>query len=241
MTDVVLRDTTLCSIVRDEAMNPAGGVRRFLRSVMPHVEEGVVVDTGSCSREGTREILDESAREFSHLRVYDLNGKFEGYAQARNFALSYVKTKRVLVLDADEILTQNGFDALNYFMEGQIVNAISFEFIDVYSDWIDKSDFGHNPRLFNKEGNKYFNSSRMWCGEYLENSKLIEQRYTNVKIFHFRSFYKARAIKERNWYTNTPSCSSVGPSKVEGFNQWKKFNPKRNNYKASELDVPESL
>lgn len=36
---VVLKDISLCAIIRDEMMNPAGGITRFVNSHVPFVEE----------------------------------------------------------------------------------------------------------------------------------------------------------------------------------------------------------
>ena len=42
-----LPNTSLCAIVRDEVINPAGEIADFLETILPFVEEAVVVDTGS--------------------------------------------------------------------------------------------------------------------------------------------------------------------------------------------------
>ena len=95
---IVLKDTSLCTIVRDEIDNPAGGVVDFVDSVMPYVEEGVVLDTGST--DGTRGALEDLQKKYSNLRVFDR--AFDGFASSRNYALRGVRTKRAFVLDADD-------------------------------------------------------------------------------------------------------------------------------------------
>lgn len=69
MSELMMPDVSLCAIVRDEAMNPAGGVVKFIDAHMPYVEEGVVVDTGSI--DGTREILEEMQAKYPHLKIFD--------------------------------------------------------------------------------------------------------------------------------------------------------------------------
>lgn len=57
---LVLPNTSLCSIVRDELMNPAGGIKDFMECIVPYVERAVIVDTGSL--DGTREVLEEAKK-----------------------------------------------------------------------------------------------------------------------------------------------------------------------------------
>src|SRR3989344_6201306 len=95
-----LQDITLTMIVRDELMNPAGGLLPMLEYHLPHFPEAVVLDTGSV--DGTRQLLEEMRREYPQLGVYDAT--FEGYGPARNTANGYVKTKYTLMLDADEMI-----------------------------------------------------------------------------------------------------------------------------------------
>jgi len=154
----VLKDTSLCAIVRDEKMNPAGGVERFLRCHLPYVEEAVVVDTGSV--DGTREILDQMTKEFSHLKVYDT--KFEGFAQARNVSLEKVKTKWALVLDADELIEPASFERVSDGLKR--VNSSKLEGLKFFMQRITHSgpvmpdSSLHNPRLFNAQlGFRYMN------------------------------------------------------------------------------------
>ena len=101
-SSIILEDVSLCAIVRDEKMNPAGGIQRFIESHVPFVEEAVIVDTGS--KDGTREILEELESRYSNLRIFD--HPFDGYGPSRNYSLEKANCKYVLVLDADELLTQ---------------------------------------------------------------------------------------------------------------------------------------
>lgn len=77
---IVLPDVSLAAIVRDEMMNPAGGVEDFIRSTVPYVREAIVVDTGSL--DGTREKLEELQAEFLQLKVYDHD--FRGFADIQD-------------------------------------------------------------------------------------------------------------------------------------------------------------
>ena len=106
----VIEDVTLTMIVRDEIINPAGGLLPVLELQAPHYPEVVIVDTGSV--DGTRELLEHlSGRDFyPHIKVFD--HRFNGYADARNFANSKVGTKYAMVVDADEIFFKQGIEKL---------------------------------------------------------------------------------------------------------------------------------
>ena len=73
-------DVTLGIIVRDELMNPAGGILSMLNQHINSFSNVVVLDTGSV--DGTRELLEHLSGQYSHLKLYD--GRFKGYAHARN-------------------------------------------------------------------------------------------------------------------------------------------------------------
>jgi len=62
-----LSDVSLCAIVCDEMKNFAGGIDSFVESIVPFVEEAVIVDTGSI--DGIRERLEEMMSKYKTLKV----------------------------------------------------------------------------------------------------------------------------------------------------------------------------
>ena len=225
--ETILRDVSLCAIVRDEKNNPAGGIKRFVDSHVPYVDEAVIVDTGSI--DGTREILDELCSLHPNLRVYD--HKFDGYANSRNFSLKNVKTQFALILDADELLThkkpQDDFRRLKDFMDRYPSKVYSFDFIH-YSPKGEEYASAHDRRLFQISETAMFNGS---CWEILS-YPFFPERIAGVQIKHFLPSSFARDLKRAEWYNKTFSkLDSTPPSKAEGFQQWKEFNPFRNKFK----------
>jgi len=83
---------TLCMIVKNEAENVAAA----LESALPHVDDAVLVDTGSTDE--TPAIV----RKYP-VRLYAFAWN-DDFAAARNFAMEHVRTEWILWLDADEQL-----------------------------------------------------------------------------------------------------------------------------------------
>ena len=244
--NIVLPDTSLCSIVRDEMINPAGGIERFVDSHVPYVEEAIIADTGSI--DGTREKLEELQGKYSNLKVIDI--PFEGYASARNEALSQVKTKRAFILDADELLThkepQNDWQILKDILKHQHHSLYSFQFLAIP---FGKANFiqhnVHSRRLLNVN---HSNTREIFVGECWESLSYESNghRIHSVQIKHFVPSNDDIIKKNDNWYLVLDDISDkeksalmkkrlqlwkqTPPSKVEGFNEWKKYNPLRDNY-----------
>ncbi|MDO8656691.1 MAG: glycosyltransferase, partial [Nanoarchaeota archaeon] len=143
MIDIRLPDTSLCAIVRDEAMNPAGGIIDFVDSTLPFVEQAVIVDTGSV--DGTREMLEQLESEYRNLTIVD--APFTDYASARNVSLKYAKTKIALVLDADERLNRTDFKKLSATMYATPRWGYNLKIKDIFPNG-EKEGGIHNPRLF---------------------------------------------------------------------------------------------
>jgi glycosyltransferase involved in cell wall biosynthesis len=250
-----LKDVSLCAIVRDEMMNPAqlprkSGIRSFVESHVPYVEQAVIVDTGSV--DGTREELEQLAAEFPTLRVYDR--VFDDYASARNHSLSLVGTKRALVLDVDELVTLENFGRLGEDINsaeniGSVMKAISFpyffmlNFREVNFNGAQFSGGGHPVRLFDKSAGKFLNEKDGY-EEYLyqkDSSRRIGGYDPNVTrtssvVLHFMpaqvSFQDdldPLLLKYNEWYTH--DSYSLPPSKRKHFKLWKKPNPFREEYK----------
>ena len=199
----VLKDTSLCAIVRDEEMNPAGGIRDYLHCVLPFIEQAIVVDTGSV--DGTRQILEEMQGQYKNLKVFD--HAFDGFAQSRNSVFDYIKknnlgTKYSLFLDADERIPREGFDAMQKLLscssayddeDGGLIEGYHIPIKGV-SSRIGNSG-GHNPRLIvNQPGNYFYNNEGLvfeWIcnrnGRKLYNSYFdMESSLSNeIMIYHF--------------------------------------------------------
>jgi len=236
-----LPDTSLCAIVRDEMINPAGGIQRFVESTVPFVEEAIIADTGSV--DGTRQVLEAMRDIYKNLRVIDI--PFEGYATTRNKALSYVKTKRALILDADELITHetpdNDWLTMRNFIEEYDHDNYIFLF-DVISPHTisEKEKCGHQIRLFNNSIKNPF-IKELW--EKVNMSKFIFPKAMPISIKHFLPSPFSLKMKVEEWYmdsidgkenyseTERLEAWKEAPSNFPFFESWKKYNPRRDNYK----------
>ncbi|OUM96299.1 MAG: glycosyl transferase [Thermobacillus sp. ZCTH02-B1] len=110
---------SLCMIVRDEEEV----LGRCLDSVAPHVDEIVIVDTGSTDR--TKEI----ARKYG-AKVHDFEWT-DDFAAARNFAFSKATMDYILWLDADDFLLPEDGRRLGELKRtlDPVYNAVSMPYI----------------------------------------------------------------------------------------------------------------
>lgn len=203
MPNAVLNDTTLAAIVRDEEINPAHGIEVWLRATLPHVGRAVVVDTGSVDR--TREILESLKGEFAHLEVYD--GRFDDFASSRDFSLSKVRTRRALILDADELLMPEEYGNLNMYVAGNPARGYDFTFKLIYPDGCILNTVWDQQivRLFDVEGAQFSNSRQ---GGFCESVDLPNQEKAKFPfvpvevaiIKHFLPSQEALSKKKMLWY-----------------------------------------
>ncbi len=226
---VLLANTTLCAIVRDEMMNPAGGIQDFVDSVVPFVQRARIVDTGSL--DGTRQYLEDAKKRYAHLDVLD--HPFNGYAPSRNVSIQDVTTDWILVLDADERLMPSDFEELGKereFLPEAI--AFSFDFLTVspldVNERVDIS--GNNPRFFSSRKNIFYDNLvfEIPC---LRGDPVPREK-SKVKIKHFIS--DARILKSKDWYEPLKRGDlpfATAPSSIPSFGQWKAYNPQREKYR----------
>lgn len=103
-TTLVAPDTqvklSLCMIVKNEAYF----LRRCLDAIKNHVDEIIVVDTGSTDQ--TRDI----AFEFTD-KVYDLEWD-DDFSRARNSSIDRARGDWILVLDADELIAETDLQSI---------------------------------------------------------------------------------------------------------------------------------
>lgn len=92
---------SLCMIVRDEELC----IESMLSATRPHVDEIVIVDTGSIDK--TAIISRRFADRLEHFDWID------DFSAARNYSLSLATLPWILVLDADEIVSHGDFEKLH--------------------------------------------------------------------------------------------------------------------------------
>ncbi len=217
-----LSDVTLTMIVRDELMNPAGGLHAVLSRHLPYFENVVVLDTGSV--DGTRQLLEHMAGENPQLKVYD--AEFKGYDTARNTAKEYVKTKYTLMLDADEVFDKP--EEATREVELFSGSHLRFQLVNVYHDGREsKTSPGWNPRLF-KPNKVAFSGSFYEFVHYDRALDLSDLGPTAaVPFLHFLPCH----FLKTDWYSQFQdgqggeNIPTINPSEVPSYPLWKTPNP----------------
>ncbi|ETI89113.1 MAG: putative glycosyltransferase [Clostridium butyricum DORA_1] len=99
---------SLCMIVKNEDQN----IKSCLSKVVDFVDEIIIVDTGST--DNTKNIASEFTK-----KVYDFKW-CNDFSKARNFAISKAANDWILVLDADEFVTNFFRDNVNKFIKNSL-------------------------------------------------------------------------------------------------------------------------
>lgn len=136
---------SVCMIVKNEE----GNLPRSLKSLVSVAQEIVVVDTGSTDK--TVEIAESfGAKVFHHPWKGD-------FAEARNASLDRATGSWILVLDADEVVSQDLAEALPKAMDREGTDAYLATVVNMLDGGTTTSGF--NVRLFrNKPGYRYVGS-----------------------------------------------------------------------------------
>jgi len=239
MENPILSNTTLASIVRDEEDNPAHGIEAWLRATLPYVERAVVVDTGSTDR--TRDILDELKKDYPHLEVF--YRQFDDFASSRNFSLEKVRTKRVLILDADELLIPEEYERLGEYLTQTPARSYGFTFKEIYPDGtvLNNALDLQLVRLFDIKGAVFKNSKLDGFYEDVQFPNQTENRFVLVPmeiaiIKHFLPSKKANERKKSFWY-GKKEFKRTSPLDHAKIHAWKKRNGGRNFYLDSESNL----
>ena len=161
--------------------NEAKWLERCLQSALPHVQEIIIVDTGS--DDDTKQI----AKKYTN-HVYDFTWT-HSFSSARNEALKYATKEWILVLDADETIDVFP-DNLIETMKSQLFLGT----IEITSPYLSKGkeslSKAHIPRLFPR-------------GHFFEGD-IHEQVVSNLPIFRSGIQVFHNGYEQSKAYRNIP-------------------------------------
>jgi tetratricopeptide (TPR) repeat protein len=205
---------SLCTIVKNEAKS----LPRCLGSVKNVVDEIIVLDTGST--DNTVEIAEQAGAKAYHFPWCD------DFAVARNEALKYVTGEWILVLDADEVLTEEIVPQLKQVIEGEnnlVINLIRQEVGAVQSPYSQVSRlFRRHPEvkfirpyhaLIDDSVAQLLKEESHWQVVNLTTVAILHYGYQAEKIASLDKYTRARLVMEKFAAThpNDPYvCSKLG-------------------------------
>jgi len=197
---------SLCMIVKNEEYF----LKSCLESIKDFVDEIIIVDTGSVDK--TKEI----AKTFTQL-VYDFKWK-DDFSLARNFSLQKATKDWILVLDADEKISERDFIRIKKLI---LKNDFSgFSFIQrSYSNNISKIKWNHSKNdkyteSKNFVGWRYRGITRLFYNDkrikfiYPVHETVIESlkknkskiKSTNIPIHHFEELKSRKFLNNKSKY-----------------------------------------
>lgn len=126
------------------AKNEIRCIVRCLESLLPAVDEIIVVDTGST--DGTRQILDDFAAIHPTVKVFDFVW-CDDFSAARNFSLDQVTSDWVFVVDCDDVLFEDDKgkvrEVVNEYGKSAIPYGLDIDYISIAGEEIvDRQSFG---------------------------------------------------------------------------------------------------
>ena len=244
---------SLCMIAKNEEKH----LEQCLESVKNVVDEIIVIDTGSTDK--TKEI----AKKFG-AKIIDFKW-VDDFSAARNESLKHASKDWILVLDADEVLDDEGCKAIKELVEDEEADAFLFlqknytnessirGFVDEEHKKGDKVYLGWYgsfiARLFrNNKGYKFEGIVHELVEPFVERNK-GNIKATNIQVHHYgnadpndvkkkRQFYLELCKKKINANPNSGSYCELGVLYKENSN----FDEAANAFKKSiELNPKNSM
>jgi len=139
---------SLCMITKDEEEN----ITQCLNSVKDIVDEIVIVDTGSTDK------TKEMARKFN-AKVFDFRW-IDDFSAARNESLKHATKNWILVLDADELLDEEGKKTIKELVKDKENDAFLF----LQKNYTNDSSIAGFVNEEHKNGSKTYSG---WYGSFI--------------------------------------------------------------------------
>ncbi len=177
----------LCMIVKDSSDT----IERAIKSVKAYCKQLLVVDTGS--QDNTPQIATRLGAEV-HFRLWR-----DDFAYARNYALNFMRTQWIIVLDSDEELDANSFEKNRDLLRNDEIGGINLIIRNFLGDSNQSAITEHRyTRIFrNYKGFKFSGRIHEQIRESIENSeyKIFE---SDITIKHYGYSEKTIERAQRN-------------------------------------------
>lgn len=179
---------SVCILVRNEAEL----LGRCLESIHGHVDEIIVVDNGSTDH--TQQV----AKQYNSIIVYEPDTKLDG---GRNKYIGIAKNSWILVLDADELITEESINIIKKTINS--TNKTCMGFYLPRFEYIGQGKWAAIEllRVFRNDPNIQYNDRKIHAspaGSIKKNGGTIGK--CNAPIHHMDILFKKRTIKKREIY-----------------------------------------
>lgn len=150
--------------------NEEDSIKRAILALLNHVDEIIIVDTGS--KDKTIDIVKSFKSKLIKIYHFEWNDNF---SSARNFALSQVSYEWVVTIDADEIIKEQ-FNLKEIILSTpQGTNAICPYIVSITED---KEEKGYSiPRIFKKSDFYYYGYVHEQLTPYKDKRQYLSQIY----------------------------------------------------------------
>lgn len=192
----------LCMIVKDEEEF----LDKCLKGVTPLVDEMVIVDTGSTDR--TIEIAGDFGAKIYNFKWCD------DYSKARNFSLKQARCDWILVMDADELISERDLPKIRELLLDEHVDGYRFILRNYENDRtlanivLNPHDyeegsgcFGFIPssliRLFRRDGAVFFSGAVHETLDYSFKRLGLTAKSTDIPIHHYGKLLAPLHIKSK--------------------------------------------
>jgi len=172
---------SLCMIVKNEE----DVIARCLESVKNHVDEIIIVDTGSTDK--TKEVLSNY-----DVKLYEFAWN-DNFSDARNFAKDKATMDWILQLDADEYFLKGEAEKLKQEIEKTKKNSLSIQITNLVRN--NEKGAAHTyARLFKNLPEIQYNFAIH--EQVFMNGESVETEITNIRIMH--TGYTTETYKRKN-------------------------------------------
>jgi O-antigen biosynthesis protein len=140
LAEAGMSSISLCMIVKNEEKN----LPICLASLKPVVDEIIIVDTGSTDR-----TVDIATVFGAQVLSFPWNGNF---SDARNCSLAEARGSWILVMDADEVLSQKDYDSIRLAVQTGFNKATAWSVLTRnYTARVNAQGWTHNDHLYPDE------------------------------------------------------------------------------------------